>query len=361
MIRMVATLLALQGAARQADEPEKWLPPLKTVTLPAGERTVRQALDAIHAQTGFEIDTFNVDDAKPVTLEWKDRPVLQAVDDLCRALGRGTVKVTNQGKPGEEIQLDGQPALPPAAFHWKQFRAEVTAVKLTTKRSLTETTRNASLSIRLSAQPGTRPMEIKSFGLEEAIDSEGWSLLPSNSYRERIPRRGGKDPDFVEWKKDRRRRMSWENKGIQIRPPAPNAKSIERLRGRVAFTFPLREVEGTVPREEVVEGKKIKIGSLEITIRSFQQTKGNVTLKCAVLNPGGDKYSSLFPQFDLLDADGGKLNRGYSGRGGEEYRISYRLRHDRPVAALRYSAYVGRITVVMPVEFRDIPLPRKKD
>ncbi len=154
--------------------------------------------------------------------------------------------------------------------------------------------------------------------------------------------------------------MSWEKKNIQIRPPAPNAKSIECLRGRVAFTFPMREVDGTVPRDELVEGKEIRIGSMKITIRSFEQSKGKVTLKGAIQYPGGERYSS-FPRFQLLDKDGVEQSRGSSGRGGEECQISYRLRNDRPVAALRYSAYVGRITVVIPVEFRDIPLPRKKE
>src|SRR6185436_14864796 len=180
MAILLAGLVLLQAAESTPDERERWLPPLKTVTLPRAERSVGDILKAVREQSGETIETSNLDETAKATVEWKERPLLQALDDLCRALGAGSVTPRQDGKGKLPIDLDGGAALPPAASHWKQFRVELGDVVVTTVRSFDGVKRSAQVTLRWSAQPGTTPLSVDGFVPEEIVDDAGWSLLDSS-------------------------------------------------------------------------------------------------------------------------------------------------------------------------------------
>ncbi|HXX94752.1 MAG TPA: hypothetical protein VEN81_14055, partial [Planctomycetota bacterium] len=178
---MIPTILALLATC-QAPEPrtdtrELWLPPVKSVTLERAERTVGETLQAIREQTGLELQVTGVDESAKITTEWKERPVLEALHDLCRARGAGSVRVNEGRKEKGAIELDGQGALPAAVCHWKQFRIEYVDITVTTVRSLDSTNRTASLTLSWTGQPGTHPLSVDGFKPEEIVDDQGWSLL----------------------------------------------------------------------------------------------------------------------------------------------------------------------------------------
>lgn len=357
-------LLLLQEPSKPRDEREKWLPPVKPVTLERGERTVKQVLDAIRAATGLAVESNGVDEEAKVVLELKDRPVLAALDDLCRALGKGSVKVREESGPDGAIELDGEPALP-AAAHWKQFRVEVEDVQVTVRRSLEKVQRSARVTLRMSLQPGAKPLGVGAFQAEEAQDDAGWSLLASTAegnrrYRSTEEFEEGEDPDAVimEDRFDRGRRGALT---VDLNMPAKEAKTIEKLRGRVPVTFPLRYVELKVPAGELVAGKELKLGGMTVRVKSFTQAKGKATLAYQVHVTRRGRDFPSFPDFELLDDKDAKLSQGHSGSGSDDgYTMEYTLAREAPVHALRLAAYVGRITFLVPVDLRDIPIPAPK-
>ena len=364
VIHFAVALMILQGGEAPADDRAQWLPPVKTVSLERGTRTVREVLDVIKNQTDLDVTVTEAEAAERVEIEFKDRPVLQALGDLCRHLGRGTVNVSNGSKEGQdsvELDLDADP--PHAVAYWKQFRAELVNVKIVTRRSLAETKQTASLVFRLGAQPGMRPMHIGSFILDEAVDDAGWSLAVGGSFGPRGESAvAGEDPDFVQFRDGPwSRGVSWRQMQAEIRPPAKRAKTLKRVRARVSLSFPMREVDERVPVEDLVEGKEINIGAMLIRVKSFTQKSKEAVFNYDIPRTGSREGFFGFPDFDLLDDEGNTISQGRSGSGGGDgYVMEYRLSSEKPVVAIRYSAYVGKVTVVVPFEFRNIRLPSKK-
>lgn len=360
-IALLAVLAFLQEPAKPRDEREKWLPALKSVTLDRGERSVKQVLEAIRSATGLAVESSGLDEERKVTLELKDRPVLAALDDLCRALGKGTVKVREDSDAAGAIEVDGEPELP-VAGHWRQFRVEVEDVQVTVRRSLEKVQRSARVTLRMTLQPGAKPLSVGAFQPEEAQDDAGWSLLSSvgearQRYRSSEEFEEGEEPDAVilEDRFDRGRRGSLT---LDLNLPGKEAKSIEKLRGRVPVTFPLRFVDLKVPAGELVDGKELKLGAMTVRVKSFAQSKGKATLVYQVLGGRRGRDFPSFPDFELLDDKDGKLSQGHSGNGSDDgYTMEYTLAGDAPVQFLRLAGYVGRVTLMVPVELRNIPLP----
>jgi hypothetical protein len=357
-------VLLVQAAGQPPDEREKWLPPVKVVTLSRAERTVGEILKAVREQTGEEVEAGGVDEAAKATVEWKDRPVMEALHDLCRALGAGTVTVRQDPKKKPAIEIDGRAAIPAAVGHWKQFRVEVADASVTITRSLEGTKRTARLELRLVAQPGTRPLSVEGFQPEEIVDDAGWSLISSEDgalrrRRSEEPVREGEDPDAVILEDRFHERGMREDLSVSMRAPAEEAKTIERLRGRIFATFPMRFVEHSIPAAELVAGKEIRIGSLKVQVVRFTQEGGKVTFVYKMSQKGSGRDFS-FIDFELRDEKGEALNRGYSGSGSDEgYTLTYTLARPVPVVSLYQKAFVGRITLAIPVDLRGIPLPKK--
>jgi hypothetical protein len=360
---LFAVLALVQAAAASPDERERWLPPLKTVTLPRAERSIGEILKAIREQSGEAVEASGVDEAAKLTVEWKDRPVLQALDDLCRSLGAGTVTVRQDGKGKLPLELDGAAALPAASCHWKQFRVEVADASITTVRSFEGVKRSAQITLRWMAQPGTNPLSVEGFQPEEIVDDAGWSLLESS---ERPHRRGsdealqeGEDPLAVVTERgfDRGGR---EEIQVSLRAPAEEARTIERLRGRLFLTFPMKHVDLSVPSSELVGGKEIQLGGMTVQVVRFSQEGATATFVYKMSHRGAGHRFSSFPDFELLDEKGKRLNQGYSGGGSDEgYTLRYTLVRPDPVGALHLNAYVGRITLAIPVDLRKLPIPKK--
>lgn len=348
----LALMFLLQSGASAAPTGE--LPPLKAVTL-EGERPVADALEEIRRQTGLSISQNGLDPAALVTVEWKDRPVLAAMDDLCRALRKGTLRVS------DDITLQGDEPLPHAVAHWRHFRIAVSDVNLMISRSLgAAPTRTLQVQLALSAQPGIQPRAVGAIEIEEAIDDTGWSLMASRPQNQPGSEVGeeGDDPDVVEFENGFNRGQNWQQMSASLRGPARGATKIERLRARFRASFPKQHVNETVPVVDLVEGKEILIGSMKFKVVSFEQ-KGSTATFRYLQSSRSTRDSMSSPRFQCVDSAGASLSRGGSGGGGSnrEYKYEYRLNDDTPVAGLRYEAFIGRITVGVPFELKDIPLP----
>jgi hypothetical protein len=354
MFAAVVVLVALQ-------EPEMRLAPPATVTLERAERTVGEILKAVREQTKMKVEASQLDESRKVTIGWKAAPVLQTLDELCRALGAGQVRSSK-----EEVSIDGSAALPKAVGHGDRFRFEVENVHVATTRRMSGTTRNVTVSLRYEAQPGTDlSQSTPQVRLEEAMDDRGWSLLGESQHdgSGMVPLEDKEDPDVVEF--DRRHGMGGGRGGgrlsVHVQPPSREAKAIELIRCRAALTFPMRTVEGEVPVADLVEGQEFQVGSLTIKVKKFEQKGAEATLDFTCRGARDEHGSTPFPSFNLVDADGKNLSHGMSGGGGGDgYKWQYKLSSDTPAAALQYKATAGRITKVVRFEIRNIPLPAKE-
>lgn len=356
---LLVPFLLLQAAA---DEREKWLPPVRNVTLEAGERTVKEVLDAVRAQTGIAVELIGGEESARVRTEARQVSVLEALDGLCRALGKGTLKVAEEEKgPPGAIQVHADDPVPPAASHWKQFRVEAQDVQVTVQRSLQGVKRTARVVLQLEAQPGTRPLSVGGFLAEEAVDDTGWSLLaaPNRYSRSSDETAAGEDPDAVTFEERFGRGRGERSLAIDLSLGPKEARAIERLRGRIPVSFPMRWVEESIPAAELVEGREIRIGSLTVRVTGFKQAAPDkATLAYQIRSRGRGRDVPSFPGFELKDEKGESLNRGHSGSGSNDgYTMEFRLARAAPVASLRYAAYVGRVTLMVPVELKAIPLP----
>ncbi|HEU4339731.1 MAG TPA: hypothetical protein VFS19_06655 [Planctomycetota bacterium] len=347
-------LLALQ-------DPGVTLTPPATVTLERAERTVGEILKAVRDQTKLKIDASQLDETRKVTIGWKNAPVLQTLDELCRALGAGQVRSSK-----EDISIDGSAALPKAVGHGDRFRFEVDNVHVAITRRMSGTTRNVTVSLRFEAQPGVDISQATpQMRLEEALDDRGWSLMGAESQHDgggMVPLEDKEEPDVVEF--DRHRGMAGGRGGgrlsVGVQAPALDAKAIEVIRCRAALTFPMRSVEGEVPVAELVEGKEFQIGSMTVKVKKFEQKGAEATLDVSTKGVRDDR-GGMFPHFSLVDADGKTVSQGSSGSGGGDgFKWQYKLGSDAPVAALQYKATAGRITKVVRFEIRNIPLPVKE-
>ncbi|HZN62541.1 MAG TPA: hypothetical protein VFC90_09065 [Planctomycetota bacterium] len=332
-----------------------------TVTLERAERTVGEILKAVRSQTGLKVEASQLDESKKVTIGWKGSPVLQSLDELCRALGAGQVRSSK-----DEISLDGSAALPRAVGHGERFRFEVENVQVTTTRRLSGTTRTVNVTLRYDAQPGTDLAQATpGVRLEEALDDRGWSLLGVEMHQHgmgEVPLEDQEDPDVVEFE----RRHGGAGLGlarmtVAVQAPARDAKAIEYIRCRAALTFPMRNVDGEVPVAELVDGKEFQIGSMTVRVKKFEQKGAEATLEFTYRGGGRSEYGGSMPWLNLVDAEGKTVSQGMSGGGGGDgYKWQYRLKSDAPVAAIQYKATAGRITKVVRFEIRNIPLPGKE-
>jgi hypothetical protein len=361
----LAALPLFLAAGSRPDDRDRWLPPVKSVTLERADRTVGETLQSLREQTGLDIRASGLEESTKLSLGWKSRPVLEALHDLCRALGAGSVKVSPGGQGKESIELDGRGKPSAWACHWRQFRVEFTDASVTTTRSLEATKRTASLSLSWMGQPGTHPLSVEGFQADEVVDDTGWSLVMKEAGIHRRlsddPMVEGEDPNAVIPVSRFHDHDSSENVQLYIRAPAPEAKTIARLRGRLFMTFPMRYVEQSIPAAEIVAGKKIEIGSITIEVVKFEQRGEKLTFAYKMSRRGGMRDYFTFTDFEILDEKDAPVSRGSSGSGsGEGYTVEYSLASPAPVAKVHHKAYLGRITLAIPVDLQALPLPERE-
>jgi hypothetical protein len=363
-MRTVWIVLLLLAASQEAppDDRQRWLPPVRTVTLSGPARNLGRVLAAIRDQSKLSVDAYGVEEKTSVQVDWTEVPVLQALADLCQKLGTGLVKVREDQKDLPTLELDSRSPLPAALFTWRQFQVAVTEFTVTVQKSLEATKRSAQITLQVTLQPGTHPLSVGSFEPLEIIDDQGWSLLkardPAEGSRELTV---GEDPDSVIFANHVRPDEGREAMAVELAAPAPEARVIERFRGKIAFTFPMGLSEASLAPQELVPGKEIRIGALTLRVVRFEQKGIKVFFEYRMSRRGGGRDYDSFPDFELVDDKGDRLNHGSSGSGSPEgFKMEYTLGRPVPLHAVKYRAYIGRYTLMVPVDLRQIPIPRKR-
>ncbi|HXX94753.1 MAG TPA: hypothetical protein VEN81_14060 [Planctomycetota bacterium] len=355
---------------------ERTLPALRTVTLTKGPHTPAEILAEIRRQTGYRIDVYGLKTREPVDVGWEKVPVLRALDELCRLMGQGrpeppsinerTTDDFNLGDRSPEpsspkILIQGESKLPCAIAHWNQFRAAVNDLVITENRSLKNSSSQATVNLTLSAQPGTRPIHVGAWEVEEILDDRGASLVLGEKGRgdfdsESAPDAGESlDSVWFEVDSDSHYRGSGPNP-LALKPPAPEARKIARMKLKVKLTFAVEELTRTLKIKEIQEKGTgtADFGLAQITFSQPKQSENSFHLHYLVSGP-----SHGVPAPVLLDKDGAEIRTrgGGSRTSGADHDRDWYLRGSPEVAAVRVSAWKGRKTIEIPLAFSDIPLP----
>ncbi len=359
---------------------ERSLPPFRSVTIPKGKLTPEEIFKKIHEQTGYRVAPYGINLQEPVEAGWEQTPVLQVLDEVCRRLGRGRpepplLKSKRSEDPdfyperrsdssaGDPIQLNGQAKPLVATAHYRQFRAVVTDLVITEQRSLQKSSTQALLQLAVSAQPGTRPLDVSSWDVQELVDDSGVSLrMEGNArpaFREEAAPDVGESTDAVWFGGDRWSRYGGDLQQIPMRPPSPGARKIAKLKASLRASFAAQEVTRSATVAEIKEKGTVTLdfGSASIVVREPELKEGNFGLKYQLRgSPRGT------PGIVLLDKAGAEIRNmgGGSSSSGGDFHQTWYLRGAAEVGSIRVSAWIGHTTIEIPFEFSDIPLPGEK-
>jgi hypothetical protein len=356
---------------------EQSLPALRTVTLPRGRHTPEDVFREIQKQTGYRIDAYGLKMREPLEIGWEKVPVLRVLDDVCRLLGQGRpeppalrARTTDDfdfdfERPPDTaengIRIDGDFKPPRAAAHWNQFRAVVDDVAVTETRSLKTSFTEAHLTLSLSAQPGTHPIDVGSWEVEEILDDQGGALQEGGIRQGRMMRREadpevGESLDSVWFTLNRHGRFEKFPMPIPIKPPSPEIRRIARLKLKLRVSFAVEERTRTVKIKDI-EDKGMDVadfGEAGIRFSKPEFKDKSFHLHYVVVGtPHGE------PALVLLNQEGAELRSrgGGSSSSGAEHDRHWYLSGTNEVTAIRVSAWIGRKTIEIPFEFTDIPLP----
>jgi hypothetical protein len=349
------------------------LPNVMRITMPRGTHSVADVLAEMRRQSGYTISVYDLELTKRIEFGGEPVPLLQAIDDLCRAMGQGapmypSTQIGQEGRrhffdeeatPSSAITIEGGRPFPVAVAYGGPFRAAVADVVITERRSFAGTTRQISLAVSTQSQPGTAAMYVGAWRVEEAVDDKGVSLKREDaaaSGRSRTPEPEiGDDPGSVWFVGGRSGGAEYYSvSGLSINPPSIDARRITSLKIGRRLAFPMDEVSRTVKVGEIEEGTSLRFGETAVQIQKFKAESGRFELEYTL---SGSIRGN--PTIVLLDAAGKPIScHGYgSGGDGERMSCDWNFNEGVVVDAIRTTAHVGHRAIDVTFEFKDIPLP----
>jgi hypothetical protein len=359
---------------------ERSLPPLRTVTIPKGSRTPEEIFRQVREQTGYRMVPYGMNLRSPVEAGWEKAPVLKVLDDLCLRMGQGRSEPPalnsrysdefgrfsdRSREPGSSdvLVVNGEAKLLPSTAHWNQFRAAVMDVVVTEQRSFQKSSTHAALHLTVAGQPGTQPIYVGSWEVQEVLDDRGVSLKEEGArqaaFREESLPALGESLDAVWFGGDRWSRYLGGHEEVSIQPPSPGARKIARLRLNLRVSFAYQEVMRTVTLDEVKDKGKgtLDFGVVGITVSQPEFKEGTFSLSYEVR---GTCRGS--PSLILLDKDKAEIRTrgGGSSSSGTSHQQKWYLQGSPEVSVIRASAWIGQKTIDIPFEFSDIPVPGEK-
>jgi len=359
------------------------LPPLRLVTLEAKDKPVKEVLEDIARQAGVEVDFGGaVVPEGLVSVSLKDAPPFRAFDEACRKAGDLSFEPM-RGRSDQDADDDFNGALGPdaakgprvviqggaapdypAAFV-RHYRVRVTQITVTRQLDFRQNRSSAHLQLDLQWLPGVSPLALARFSVEEVLDDQGRSLLPDKA-EER--------PPFA------RRMMRGSQYGMRsagfphtlsLPVPPADAKKIATLRGTASLSFP-GETRALVFEKPLEGGKTLELGGLKTTLKDVRAADGALTVMIEVSGrfaaarafAGDLDEGAPFSHEDIqaVTESGKRLrSRGMSGR-GDGQTMTWTLRDTLPQAEalkeIRIPCVLDRFEDELKFEIRDIPLPR---
>ena len=386
-----AALATLRKARESKDEEvrkrvEVLIPPLeieeallpKRVTIKGESRPLDDVLRDIEKQTGYKLGRLGGEGGQRVTVAGNDVPFWDAVERMARDTGRSIGYDTHQ----RVVQLDaandrsvfvnvrGPFRLESTWFHEDRDVDFTMAVRGTDGRR----THKLTLSVSILAEPRLTFLRIHPAKVEEALDSDGKSLLEPAPQSD-LPAAGGAGkgvavlapaPEKTPPGRGTFRGESTSFSDVRLRRASESAKSIRVVRG----TIPVRTIlirRPVVVTSKVLEsgGTSFRAGTDSLHIKQVRnQGGGSIEVEIQVPREEGGSYREWHERFSLEDEAGNKfqMNGRGSSSNGREYSISmyfsppFNKNNVGAPAKLVFEDWVIHEHAI-PFEFRDVPLP----
>jgi hypothetical protein len=335
----------------------------KRVTLNAKDAPLGDVLNDVEKQTGMKVTLSPAKVPIPkVTIEATDTPFWDILEQVGKTAGQ--VPVFN-GYPAH-LHLDPGTNRSPFVNVRGPFRLEATwfhedrDIDLTEAKPGSDGWRNKRLTLAVSvlAEPRLTLLEVKAAKVEEAVDSDGKSLVaaeePGTLGRLQKPLRGTFQGEHL------------HSADVRLRRAGETAKTAKVIRG----TIPVKAIlirKPTVVAAKVTEaaGTTFRAGNETLTITRVNNQGGNsieVSIRVPYRQDG--RQPEWHERFRLEDDAGNKYQE--NGRGsssnGVEYTISmyyappFNNKKVGPPAKLIFEDWVVHEHAI-PFEFRDVPLP----
>ena len=386
-----AALPALRKALESRDEEvrkraELLVPPLeieeallpRRVTLKTDSSLA--AVEAINKQTGYKIGQqgkIAVNLKEPLNLT--DAPFWEAMDALGKATGTAPYFETYQ----KTLHLQTTTARSPFVNVRGPFRLEAVWFHEDRDVDLTRLTTGSdgrrphrlTLAVNLLAEPRITFLKVHPARVEEAVDSDGKSLVdptavpppapPTEPGRPQPPRTPD-DPAVGPPGRGTFRGESLTSSDVRLRRASETARTARVIRG----TIPVRAVLIRKPmvvggKLQDAAGKSVRSGNESLVITGVQNQGGNnVEVRVQVPRQADDPYREWHDRFKVTDEAGNEYQM--NGRGtssdGRTYSISmyfappWNKKGFGPPARLVFDDWVVHEHAI-PFEFRDVPLP----
>jgi len=355
------------------------LPPLKRITLDHKNRPAREAVEEIARQAGLRVHFEGDLGRGAVTLALKDATPLEALDAVCRKEGHLLYDVDgNEAFTAARARGQGPPPTPRLAFsegafvdcpaaYVRHYRLRVSSLSLTRTNTFKGTEATGSLQLDLHWPPDVRPDSARSFEVTVLTDDQGRSLLPDKKEDDTF--RGGAT-HFSHGEPE-----TSTQETVSFKFPEPGAKKIACLKGSFNLTYPkeTRTLVFTKPGD--MRGKSLDLHGLKVTLEEYKDRGTEHSVKIVVsgkyagpkdpAREGDDEEGLRVPftydDVQLITAEGEVLESNSSSSGGsnEAYTFTMNYRSEKPqvVAEIRIPCVITHHLDKVDFEIRDVAFP----
>ena len=350
------------------------LPPLKKVTLDLKDVPARQALEEVARQTGLTFDLSSCTADAAVSVRVKDATPLEAVDEVCRCSGQIGYQVMDEDSWGRKARAVRGPRIffhngtfpEYPATYVRHYRVRVTSVSLTRTNTFAGHQAGGQMQVDVQWPPDVKPAGLKSFRMAEAKDDRGRPLLSAPEAAE--------ETVFHRM----RRHRGWDmsvNESVQIKYPEADAKAVALLKGTAVFSYPKENRTLTFETPLESRGKALDLYGLKIALKDYQDKGATHILELEVSGkyagpagetPEGSSFFDSLPfsheDIEVVTNSGERLqNRGMSGRGDGKaysYRLTMQGSKAEGVKEIRIPCVLSYFEDEVKFELRDIALPK---
>ncbi len=352
---------------------EKFLPPLRAVTLEIEDRPVREALEAVAARTGLPLEYSNCSVEDRISLSLREVPPLQALDEICRRAGSLSYQARWEHRQGP--QVPGSETTPlhfqNAAFtdyprcYVRHYRVQVTHLSLTKTQDFRNERASGMLQLSLGWPPDVRPGALREIRIRELRDDRGRSLLKEDPADRMAAMR--------HLHHLRHYGMAMTH-SITFEYPETDARKIAALSGRMVLRFPkeIRTLTFEDPSRD--RGKTVELAGYRITLKDYAVGEPQHTVRLEVVRAGGAPDSegagldgfSEFPvelqYLEVISADGKPMRNAGSSSSWDgrkrDMSLEFLPAAPGPAKEIRLSLPLGHFEDEAEFEIRDIPLPK---
>lgn len=313
------------------------------ITLSLQNADIRGVLESIGKQVRSETRLRYEGNPHPVSVDFSECPLFEAIDLICRKDGGldWSVKVST---PGAEILVRQARYVPFPRVIRDQFMIWVEGVHLDDRMDFGRGRKQSGgITVRAVWEPDTIPKEV-SFRLTALDDEKGNSLMGLVQQIRAFPRKSVN--------------AAFLHTIRFVTLPPKGVKAFSRIEGELVPVFPVDSDVIRFPTSELRAGSKGSASTFQAEILSVERDRGDVHMKVKIegsprrerptmilVLEGGDEISARVTGTRIMFSQ---------GRTSQTYDVAFAFKPEQEVASLEMSLFKGRREKVIPVEFRDV-------